>query len=426
LTSTPKHILVLFPNAWDRDALAHPKYKGEVVFHFHGNDLFSFPGTLQLITFDSNRFIQDVVDQWRDQPLDGVLSTDEYIGAICAAGIARELGLAGADPGHIVLAQHKYYSRMAQREVIPEAAPGCTLIPLLGVQEADLAIDFPMFVKPVKGTFSVFAALVNNIDELREHLRFNVLERLAIKRVTRPFNQLLRRYTDLEHNADFFTGEGLMKGLQVTVDGFVWDGEVVPTGVVDSVMFPGTNTFERFEYPSRLPKAVQARMFDLTKRMVSRLGFDQLQFNVEFFWDRESDELGVIEINPRMSYQFADLFEFVDGSNSYDILLDLTLGRRPRFERGAGEFNFSASFVGRTFDGRKLKRVPGEEHVQQFRDDYDEATIKIYGKQGTSLKSEMRALGSYRYAIINVAAQSLLELFAIHEDSREQLPFETE
>ena len=74
----------------------------------------------------------------------------------------------------------------------------------------------------------------------------------------------------------------------------------------------------------------------------------------------------------------------------------------------------------------RCKAVPGSEDVDRFRDDYEEATIKIYGKQGTSMKSEMRALGSYRYAIINVGAQSLLEFFAIHEDARDQLPFETE
>jgi hypothetical protein len=38
----------------------------------------------------------------------------------------------------------------------------------------------------------------------------------------------------------------------------------------------------------------------------------------------------------------------------------------------------------------------------------------------------MKALGSYRHAILNIAANSLLDLFAIYEDAIESLPFRTE
>lgn len=80
----------------------------------------------------------------------------------------------------------------------------------------------------------------------------------------------------------------------------------------------------------------------------------------------------------------------------------------------------------RTFRGRRLKKVPREEQIDAFRSQYAEATIKIYGDVGQSLKSEMRAMGSYRYGIINVAANSLLDLFAIHQDAIDKLPFEVE
>jgi len=190
------------------------------------------------------------------------------------------------------------------------------------------------------------------------------------------------------------------------------------------VMFEGTNTFERFEYPSRLPASVQERMHRATADIVRGLGIRHGQFNVELFYDRMTDKLGIIEINPRLSYQFADLYDYVDGSNTYDVLLDLTLGKRPRFESKAGQFEFSASFVMRTFAGKKLRSVPNAGHVAEFNRRYSESTIKIYGKAGDSMKNEMKALGSYRYAIINVAANSLLDLFAIQQDAIEKLPFE--
>ena len=47
--------------------------------------------------------------------------------------------------------------------------------------------------------------------------------------------------------------------------------------------------------------------------------------------------------------------------------------------------------------------MPNADQVAAFNRRYSESTIQIYGKAGDSMKNEMKALGSYRYAIINVA-----------------------
>jgi len=419
-----KKVLVLFANPWDLVQFGHSKYEGELEFVYRGDDLFHFPGTLKLLTFDAVQFINKLVDEFADEGLSGVLSSDEYIGAIIAAAVAQRLGLPGNDPAAIITAQHKYYSRIAQRAAAPQQTPPAALIPIHGAKPETLGIDFPFFVKPCKGTFSVFAAKVDDFAALKKHLNFNILERMAINRVARPYNELLRAFTDLEHDASYFCGEGLMVGDQVTVEGFAYEGDVQIMGIVDSIMFEGTNTFERFQYPSHLPAGVQDRMVELTSAVVRSLGIRHGQFNVELFYDRKTDTLGIIEINPRLSYQFADLYEFVDGSNTYDVLLDLTLGRKPSYASRAGEFSCCASFVMRTFEGKKLRAVPDQAHIDAFNAEYTESTTKIYGKAGDSMKSEMKALGSYRYAIVNIAAHSLLDLFAIQQDAIEKLPFE--
>ena len=153
------------------------------------------------------------------------------------------------------------------------------------------------------------------------------------------------------------------------------------------------------------------------------MGMHYGQFNVEMFYDEKTDEIKIIEINPRMSYQFADLYENVDGCNTYDILLDLTLGRKPSFTRGAGKYSCAASFVFRTFRGKRLKRVPTASEVKDFGQKYSGSRIKIYGKPGKWLYPEMRAAGSYRYAIVNTGAQTLIDLLAIYKDAAEKLQF---
>jgi hypothetical protein len=418
-----RKILVLFPNDWDKGEFSRPKYRAEYEFLFEGTDFFKLPGALRLPTFRPVRWIHRLAEKYARAHLDGVLSSDEYVGAAIAAALAKKLGLPHADPGQIVTAQHKYFSRVRQRAAVPEAVPDFDIVPLAR-RIAVPKLPFPFFVKPAKGTFSLFAAKVDDEAALRKHLAFRLHERLLLRFVTAPFNQLLRAYADLDRDANAFVAEELISGVQVTLDGFAFDGDVQIMGVVDSVMFPGTSTFERFDYPSRmLSKEVRDRMSDIAVRLVKGLGIRQAQFNIEMFYDDAKDRIHVIEINPRLSYQFADLYENVDGSNTYDVLLDLTLGRRPAFAKGSGAYKFASSFVLRTFQGKTLVAVPGEGDVETFAKQYDDARLRIYGRRGQSLAGEMRAMGSYRYGIINVGAGSLLDLFAIHKDALEKLPF---
>ena len=117
------------------------------------------------------------------------------------------------------------------------------------------------------------------------------------------------------HVSDGATGTGgrrwllaeeLLEGAQATLDGYVSSGEVHTLGVVDSVMFPGTLAFQRFEYPSALPRRVQEEMTAIARRVMPTLGFDGGAFNIEFIHNPARDTLRIIEINPRISTQFAD------------------------------------------------------------------------------------------------------------------------
>ncbi len=418
-----KRILVLFPNEWDRVELRSPRYFAKYDFIFYGDDLLSFPRNLKILCFDVLDFIDKTVRRFEQERIDGVLSTDEYLGAVIAAVVAKRLGLPGSDPEKVILAQHKFFSRQRQKSIASSATPDFQLIPVSKDSGIASTLDFPCFLKPVKGTFSVFARRVDNPAAARDHLNFTLVEKFCLKHLTNPFNSLLRAYTDLDHDANNFIGEQLLEGIQVTVDGYAYDGAVEILGVVDSVMFPGTSTFERFEYRSRLSNGVQQQMAELARRLIYGMGMKYGQFNVEMFYNEKTDEIKIIEINPRLSYQFADLYEKVDGCNTYDILLDLTLGKKPSFTRGGGRYTCAASFVFRTFRGRMLSRVPTQSEVEEFGQKYSGSKIKIYGKPGQWLYPEMKAVGSYRYAIVNTGAQTFLDLFAIYQDAVEKLQF---
>jgi len=414
---------VLFPNDWDRTEFGKARYKDQYDFIFYGTELFKFPHFLKLPFLNIDLMVDRIIKKFQKNKIDAILSSDEYIGAIIAAAVSKHLGLPGGDASKIILAQHKYFSRLQQQESCPEASVNCQLIPQKIGNDFVPDLPYPFFVKPVKGTFSLFAKKVESFADLKNHLAFTWYERKVLRILAKPFNDLLHRYSKLEKDANFFIGEELIDGAQVTLDGYVWEGQVKVCGIVDSIMFPGTNIFERFEYPSRLPLDVQQRMEKIVIDLMSDMGFQNAQFNVELFYNEKINELHIIEINPRLSYQFGDLYENVDGLNTYQILLDLATGNEPGFKKGAGEFSCTASFVLRTFEGKELRSIPSQNDIDHFNARYQESNIKVYGKRGTKMSSEMRAIGSYRYGIVNVGAHSMLDLFAIFEDVVDSLPF---
>jgi hypothetical protein len=180
--------------------------------------------------------------------------------------------------------------------------------------------------------------------------------------------------------------------------------------VIDEHMYPGTYAFHHFEYPSRVPPEVQARMTDLAGRVLAGIGYRHGFFNLELDWEPASGRLRVIELNPRMASQLACFYQWVDGLSPYRMLLELACGEAPRLERDAPRFRAAASFALRKFDGKPLGADPSPEQLAHVRRAYPEARLMLYLKRGLALANEMKWLGSYRYAVINMAATSGDEL----------------
>lgn len=409
-----KTILVLFPKDWDRVELDQPPCRGRYRFVFEGFDLFRFPGNARLLTFDVRRFIDRLVRRYRGR-IDGVVSNNEHFGALIAAVVAQRLGLPGTDPAVVIAAQHKYYARCLQARCVPDAVPGYEVLPYTRSAVVAPRMGFPCFVKPVKATYSVLARRVDSLGQLQALLDFSPLERLILGRLVRPFDDLMPLYTPFDIGARAMIAEEILQGVQVNVDGFVHKGRVTVLGIVDEVMYPGTQAFMRFEYPSRLPPAVQQRMAALTETLLAGMDYGHGFFNIELMFDPASGAIRVVEINPRMATQIVNLYRRVDGCDPYGMLLELAVGDTPAAVRGAGEFRAAASFVFRRFDGRAPGRVPGAEQIAAMHRRYPDARLMLYLKRGTGLAREMKWLGSHRYAVLNLGGSDADDLQARYE-----------
>lgn len=346
-----------------------------------------------------------------------VVSTDDYPGSALAAVLAKELGLPGPEPRVNLICQHKYLSRLAQSRIVPEAVP--PFLPIDVAEQAALpeAIFFPAFVKPVKSFFSIGAQKIVSPGELIEaKSRWAKLDDFFL-----PLERLMLRYVDMGIGTIRLIAEGLLEGEQVTVDGYAYGGKVTILGVVDSIMFPGTRAFSRFEYPSSLPASVQERMADIARRLMGGLGYDNGMFNIEMTYDQAADRIGIIEINPRMASQFSDLYEKVDGTNAYTILLDIGAGRAPTPRRRQGAYRFAASCVLRTFEDCLVAGLPSEDQLASLAELYPDVRVELHAAVGRKLSDELQDGASYRYGIINLGGRDRAQVLERFEACRERL-----
>jgi biotin carboxylase len=408
-----QRVLMVFPTSWDERQLANCRAAWSSEFE----PLWATPRDSDDYRFDFDilAWIQETADSWGGR-IDGVASASDYPGATAAAAIAQRLGLPGSKAEEVLLTSHKYTSRLAQRESVPEATAGFELLDALrrpGPFEQIPEMDFPRFVKPVKGAFSVMARSVSSRAELEAFLDDPRTQEYARDYVL-MFNRLLAAYTGCHVDGGHFLAEEQLTGSLVTVEGWACDGEVELLGIVDSVLHPGTRSFVRFDYPSRLPTDVQERMRSIARRVIRRLGLDRALFNIEMIHDESSGRITIIEVNPRAAGQFADLYQKVDGTNSYEILLRLATGEKPRVEQSKGIYRCASSCPLRVFDPVRVLAAPDEERLREAEASHPGTMIWSEARVGQELSDFVTGEdgSSYRYGIVNLGGADLAEVEA--------------
>jgi len=413
--------LVVFPTAWDARQLesCRSAWRHDYTVEF------AVPADADCeADFDILNFIAATTAR---SDFDAVFSSSDYPGAAVAAAIATQRRLPGATPDAVLRCAHKYYARVAQRRVVPESVPDFALIDPAKSAATTCGLSYPCFVKPVKGAFSMLARCVDSAAELDAFLE-SASARDYLNSYLRIFDQLVRAYTDFAFDGRYFLAEEILRGSQVTVEGYVHHGDVRILGVVDSVMHAGTRSFARFEYPSSLEVRVQELMRDFVCRVVRVHGLDDTLFNVELLYDASIDHVGLVEINPRLCGQFADLYQKVDGTNTYEVALALAAGRRPTVLHREGACRVAASLPLRVFTSSRVLHAPGPDDVRAAEALFPGTLIWVECEAGQELCDFEHAEDgcSARYAVVNVGAADRERLAEHFEAIESRLGFEFE
>ena len=399
MRSAPSVALVC-PTAWDRAQLRRrgSELRIDATIVWYGADAEADPAS-----FDVTAFLDTAVQDLRAAGVAGVTSSSDYPGCLLAAELARRLGLPGPDPVSLLRASHKYYSRIRQEAAVPAAVPHYWLIDPDNLVESARTLEYPVFVKPVKSWFSQHATKISSYSELvamatsaavADHLSHFVL----------PFNELLETYPEFVANASYLIAEEVLEGQQVTLEGYVLCGNAVTLGIVDSIMHEGTNSFQWFVYPSRLDSSVTARMSAIAHDVMAALGFTHGLFNVEFMYHPTSGAIHVIEVNPRMCGQFADLFQNVDGVSTYEVLFYVALGLRPAIPPRRKRAKLSSSYAARSFGDGLAISMPSARRVGLVKCLTSVTLFLVYYTPGQRLSARAKQFdgASYRYAVVNV------------------------
>ncbi|WP_010549396.1 ATP-grasp domain-containing protein [Brachybacterium paraconglomeratum] len=363
-----------------------------------------------------------------DGSIDAIIAHWDFPVSVLATVLAAENGLPAPSLESLLKSEHKYWSRLEQQRCIPECVPGVAAFdPFDDDALATIGLDFPFWVKPVKAHSSALGFKVEDeaqfaaaLEEIREH----------IGEIGDAFNQVLRRVAlpaELEGaGGNSCLAEQFVEGTQVAPEGTMFRGEYHVHGVFDMHKDEAGTSFSRLDYPaSSVPEPVQQRMIDLTERYLRQVGYDDGCFNSEFMWDREQDQLWLIEVNTRISQSHSDLFAKVDGSSNHEVAIDIALGEKPRMPHREGEFATAAQCMLFHDEDAVVTRVPSAEDKAELARRWPGTLLTLQVAEGDRL-SELPGQDSYRFILgkLYIGADSTEQLVERYREIAAEIPFE--
>ena len=419
-----KHIALLCPTPMDKSQIARisDRLKNEY-------EIEMVEDTDHQIESDVLQFIDGLVRKLKHSSIDGICSANDYPGILIAAALVRELEFPiGYNLLGTYRCSHKYYSRLIQSEVVPDACP--TFFTLVNDSSVEVALPYPVFLKPVKSCLSQNAQRINNVEELRELLRTPRIQ-YHLNTFVRPFNQLIERYLKsdvFEKDARYMLAEELLSGHQFTVDGYIDEyDKVVILGFTDTVMHSNQISYLRFDHPTNLlPLSVQERVKDVCNDVIKGIELKSSLFNIEFYYNEKNNEIKIIEINPRQVGLFADMYEMVHGQNTYEIMMALATGQTMSFKPRQPSYKHASSIMLHFSDYNTpviVTNVPSKETRDNILKDFPMVSLlTVTCDVGTQLNMEDRL--AYGYGYINICGNSMEEIDRNFHLVKERLGFQ--
>lgn len=373
-------------------------------YHFHG--LLDYTEIVSARRFD----MEALLDKARGilgkfpGPIDAIVGYWDFPTILTMPILRREFGLRGPSLESVLRCEHKYWARIEQSKVVPGHVPRFALVDPFDEAAAEkVDLPFPFWIKPVKAHSSLLGYRVRNRRELEHALAET---RKGIHRFADPMNVIMG-YAELPaeiakiDGAKCIAEEIISAGRQCTLEGYAFEGHVEVYGIVDTIRGANRMSLERYEYPSSLPLEIKKEMKRLACRVIEFVGLDDTPFNVEFFYDRQSGRLWLLEINARISKSHSPLFDKVEGVPHKEVMIDVALGKRPDYPARRGSFRYAAKFMPRLYGDHEQATViaaPDAEQIRAIEAQFPGAEIQLHLHQGMRL-ADLHHRDAYSYEL---------------------------
>ena len=408
--STKKKILFLC-DASDIDVVAssfvnHPEYELAIE---------SFEKILRFGILD---YLDETIKRIKNYPemYDGIVGTHDS-SAVIAAIIAQETGKRFASVDAIIYCQNKYLSRRIQRSVVPEYTPNYA-IALDYLRNPD-RLNLPFFIKPVRSNISFGTHKVENQGSLEDYI---TRESIDIARFNQYYLDALSRRSSY-HNAmniatcNSFLCEDFVDGVQVTVDGFIFEGQVNSFGVTKAIYHPNSNSFFYHCFPYSFSLELNSKIDDCLARLIPALGIDNSFFNVELRIDEKSNTFKIVEVNSRIAFQFAKTIEAVKGFDPLHLQCDVAVGKKPDLSPIREKcYKYCYNFELHHFHDAKIVQTPTQSAYEELHLKYPEVYVRNLVHEGFNLSDFKHNPESFRYCVLDVPGDSHEEIMQKYED----------
>ncbi|MFC9876262.1 ATP-grasp domain-containing protein [Nocardia salmonicida] len=382
--------------------------------------------------FDFEELLDRARTELRDfeGEVDAIIAHWDFPTSVIVPILAQEWGLPSPSLESVLRSEHKLWSRVLQRESVPECVPEFSAFDPFDPDALDeIDIAFPFFVKPVKSHSSQLGFAVHDPQEFAAA---TATIRAEIGRIADPFDQALAHVTVPEEikvaGGRTCLAEQIVTGTQAAPEGSMLHGEYRVHGVFDMRKDAAGHSFTHLDYPARtVPESVQQRMIEVTERYLRHVGYDNGCFNSEFMWDEDTDKLWLIEINTRISQSHSDLFAKVDGTSNHTVAINVALGRQSEMPHRKGDFAVAAQCMIPRYEEGVVARVPDEEQIAALLRRFPGTVVRIEVAPGQRL-SELTNQDPHRYqlATLYIGAADHDELEQRYQECLEALPFHFE
>lgn len=345
------------------------------------------------------RKINDTLEGNSNQ-IDAITTFIDFPALELMAYLTDRYNLCGPSTDSVLKCNHKLWSRKIQKRVAARHIPAFNSFnPYAEDPLSQINLDYPFWIKPINSYRSYLAFRINNEEDFDEALP---VLRESLPRLAEPFHTVLKLINPPDEidlsDTYICIAESIISGLQCTLEGYSYNGEVEIYGVIDSIRGANRSSFERYQYPSQLPLYVQEEMSAIAEKVIKELELDNSAFNIEFFYNKEEEQIWLLEVNPRISQSHCELFRDVDGCTHHKVMLDLALGNKPEMPNRQGNYKVAAKFYVRSYEDGIVSRVPSEADLEAIQRSVPGVSVMTQVFEGQRL-SEMEDQDSYSYEL---------------------------